>query len=251
MNNNLLITVFNESEKIFRRKRTMVFLISTILIPVGILLAVILLQNKTGILAITSGQFPYLVLNLFANILLPLFIFAITADLFAGELQDRTLKLALTQPITRSGVYLAKVMSVIVFIIVSLGLLLIVSLSASVFLDGVQRLISELPQIILSYAVTLIPMALVCVTGVFIAQFFKNGGSALTMSVFVFLGFKAAVLVFPSVSQLLPFSYNDWYLFWLNGTLGLTKLFYSFIVMFSYVLIFSAIGSYLFEKKNI
>lgn len=251
MNNSLLITVLNESEKIFRRKRTVVFLASTILIPVGILMAVVLLQNKTGILAISSGQFPFLVLSLFANILLPLFIFTITADLFAGELQDKTLKLVLTQPITRSGVYLAKIMAVVVFNIVSLSILMIVSLSASVFLDGVQRLITELPQIMLSYAVTLIPMALVGVTGIFVAQFFKNGGSALTMSVFLFLGSKAASLVFPSISQLLPFSYNDWYLFWLNGTLGLTKLFYSFIVMFSYALIFFALGSYFFEKKDI
>ncbi len=251
MKSNLLITILNESEKIFRRKRTIVFLISAVLIPLAILLSVMLLQNKIGVLAITSGQLPYFVLSLFVSFLLPLYIFAITADLFAGELQDKTLKLVLTRPITRLGVYIAKVVSVIVFNIVFLGVLLIVSLIAGIFLDGVQQLISGLPLIILSYTATIIPMTLVGMTGIFIAQFFKSSGSALTTMVLLFIGSKAIILVFPSISQLLPFSYNDWYLFWLSGTLGLSKLLYSFAVMFSYMLIFSAIGSYLFEKKNI
>ncbi len=251
MNNNILTTILNETEKIFRRKRTVVFLISTLVISLVILLAIVLLQNKIGVFAVTAGQFPYFILNLFAGILLPLFIFAITADLFAGEIQDKTLKLVLTQPITRTGIYFAKVISVILFTVVILALLLLFSIFASFLLDGIQGLISQLPQIILSYAVTIIPMTLVGIIGIFISQFFKNSGSALTMAVFIFLGIKALVLVFPSLAQLLPFSYNDWYLYWLNGTIGITKLVYSFAVMFSYMLIFSAVGSYFFDKKNI
>lgn len=251
MKSNLIVTVINESEKIFRRKRTLVFLSTAVLLPLAIFFSIIFLQNKIGVLAISSAQFSYFTLNLFVGILLPLYIFAITADLFAGELQDKTLKLVLTRPITRSGVYVAKIMSVIVFNIAFLSVLLISSILASILLGGIQQLFSELPRIFLSYIVTLIPMGLIGITGVFIAQFFKNGGTALTMSILLFLGIKAVVLVIPSFAELLPFSYNDWYLYWLSGTLGLSKLLYSFVVMFSYMLIFSAIGSYFFEKKDI
>lgn len=251
MNNNFLTTIFNETEKIFRRRRTIVFVIATLVISLVILLAIVLLQNKIGVFAITAGQFPYFILNLFAGILLPLFIFAITADIFAGEIQDKTLKLVLTRPITRIGIYFAKVISVILFTVVILAVLLLFSIFASFFLDGIQSLISQLPQILISYLVTIIPMTLVAILGVFISQFFKNSGTALTMAIFIFLGIKALVLVFPSIAQLLPFSYNDWYLYWINGTIGITKLVYSFAVMLSYMLIFSAVGSYFFDKQNI
>ena len=94
----LTANVWNETIKLAYKKKTIFFLAVTLLLPIlaGILLS--RFQHGIGIGAIAAKDFPIVMLGLFTSIFLPLFVFMGAADVFSGEMGDRTMKNILTRP---------------------------------------------------------------------------------------------------------------------------------------------------------
>jgi ABC-2 type transport system permease protein len=102
--------ILNEIEKLFLKKKNILYIVVSALIPIiGAALARAL-GNRIGIYVITPSYFPILILSLLVNIIIPLFIFSTAADLFAGERSERTLKIVLIRPVTRFKIYYPRVL---------------------------------------------------------------------------------------------------------------------------------------------
>ncbi|KNZ69936.1 membrane spanning protein [Thermincola ferriacetica] len=249
--NRIIVNSVNETQKIFQRKKTVVFLIITVLVPAGTAALFVFGQNALGIFAVNSASFPISMLGLFSSLLLPLFIFSMAADLFSGELGDKTLKLTLTRPVTRFKVFLSKNIAIAFFVVVSLALLFVVSVIAGFFLNGGALSLTDLFQTLLAYIMAVVPMLVLGIIGVFLAQFFRNSGAALITSVFVYLAGKATPFLFPTLAKVSPFSYTDWYMMWTGSAVSAGRLINTFLIMLSHSLILFALGFSLFDKKDI
>lgn len=241
----------NETQKIFQRKKTVIFLTMTGIIPAGAAALIVFSQNALGIFAVNSASFPILMLGLFSSILLPLFIFSTAADLFSGELNDKTLKLTLTRPITRFKVFLSKNLSLGVYIIISLGLLFVISVISGLFFEGGGLATPNLFQNIVAYIAALVPLFFLGVTAVFLAQFFKNSGAALTTCIIVYLAGKAVPFLSPILTRINPFSYTNWHIMWIGSSVSTGRLFNIFLIFLSCTMILFALGFYLFDRKDI
>ena len=249
--NSLQANIKNETEKIILHRRTKVFLIVSALIPIGAATTFSLLQNSLGIFGLTTASFSVMLLGLFTSILLPLFIFAVAADVFAGEVGDKTLKLTLTRPISRWHVFLSKNIAIAVYIGINLGVVLLVSVLAGLFLQGSGDFSKGLLQTFISYLAAMVPMLSIGIAAVFIAQFFKNASSALFTGVFIYLVGKALAFLYPATARLILFSYTNWHLLWLGSTVGAGRLINGLVVMIAYGILLLSIGFYLFDKTEV
>ncbi len=249
--NSLVANVKNETEKIFLHRKTTIFLIITALISIGAAASFSVLQNAIGIFAVTSSTFSVVILGLFTSILLPLFIFAEAADLFAGEAGDKTLKLSLTRPISRWNVFLSKNIAIAIYIGINLAVILLVSVLAGLFLQGSGNFATGLLQTMIAYLAALVPMISIGIAAAFIAQFFKSGSSALVACLFIYLVGKAVAFIYPGIGRMILFFYTDWHMMWLGSTIGVGPLLNGLIIMIGYSMLFISIGFYLFDKTEI
>ena len=146
----LTANVWNETIKLASKKKTIFFLAVTLLLPViaGFLLA--RFQSGIGIGAIASGDFPIVMLGLFTSIFLPLFVFMGAADVFAGEMGERTMKNTLTRPITRFKVFASKQIALGIYIALYLIAGLLASILSALFFQDfggvVQYLLGSSPM---------------------------------------------------------------------------------------------------------
>lgn len=194
---------------------------------------------------------PINVLQAAAFIIMPVFIFLITSDLFSGEFNNRTIIGTLVRPITRSKVYLSKVLSVIVFIIGFLAITFIVSFMASFLGGSISEIIERFPINLLVYLTAIVPMALVIVMTAFTAQFFKSSGSTIVIMILSFIGFFIFGLLSELFRTISPVTYIDWYNNFDRGSYDLQNIIKELMFILSYGIIFLSTGLYLFTKKDV
>lgn len=248
--NSLYAGIINETEKMLLKKKTVFFLMLSFIFPLGAMASIKLLQSKLGFFAITSINYPIMILGLFTGFFLPLFVFTAAADLFAGELGDNTLKIALTRPISRFKVFLSKNISIGLFVMIILGIVFITSVISGLFLDASVHF-TGLSQGLLAYIVAAIPMVVLGVVAVFLAQFFQSGSGALTTCILIYIAGKAVPFVAPKLAKVILFSYTNWHMLWLGSSVGTGKLLNIFMLILAYGIIFFSVGYYLFDKKDL
>ncbi|WP_051331031.1 ABC transporter permease [Aneurinibacillus terranovensis] len=248
--NSLSAGVRNETQKIFLRRKTFIFLFLTAAFPVASAVLFSFVQRKSGFTITDSVNFPLLVLGLVVNFLLPLFIFMTASDVFAGEEGDKTLKIVLTRPITRLNVFVSKNAAVGIFIIIHLAVIFVASFLSGLVLEGTGAM-QGLGEGLKAYIVSCIPMISLSFACIFFAQFFKSASGALTTSIFIYLCIKGLPFILPKLAKFLPFSYTDWYTLWLGHTAGIGNIFPAFMYLLSYSILFFVAGFYLFDRKEL
>jgi ABC-2 type transport system permease protein len=239
----------NETQKIFLRKKTFVFLVLTGVFPIGSAILFSLLQGKSGIRLFDNVNYPLFVLGLFVNFMLPLFIFMTASDIFAGEEGDKTIKLVLTRPISRLNVFVSKTGAVAILIVIHLFVIFVSSFLSGLGLEGSPGL-AGLFEGMKAYAVSALPMISLAIAAVCFAQFFKSASGALTTCILVYIVIKTLPFILPGITKLLPFSYTDWYSLWLGHTAGTGNIFQAFMFILSYSILFFVGGFYLFDRKE-
>lgn len=247
---NLYANVWNETLKIALKKKTWFFMAMTLLIPIGAALLFANVQSGLGISAVSSGDFPIVMLGLFTGIFLPLFIFMGAADQFSGELGDRTLKILLTRPISRFKVFVSKQISLGLSIAVYLFLGMLGSVGSALFLSG-RVSVYSIGDWLLAYGSAFVPLAALSIAAVFIAQFFSSGSSALTVSVLLYIAVKVSSFFFPQVSTYSPTAYLDWHMLWIGTPMASNQVGAVFMFLAACSILFFTAGYYLFDKKEL
>jgi ABC-2 type transport system permease protein len=247
---NLYANVWNETLKIALKKKTWFFMAMTLMIPIGAGLLFANFQSGLGISAVSSGDFPIVMLGLFTGIFLPLFIFMGAADQFSGELGDRTLKILLTRPISRFKVFASKQISLGLSIVVYLFLAMIGSVGSALFLSG-DVSVFAIGDWLLAYGSAFLPLAALSIAAVFIAQFFSSVSSALTVTVLLYIGAKVSSFFFPQVSTYSPTAYLDWHMLWIGSPMASNQVGSVFMFLIACSILFFTAGYYLFDKKEL
>ncbi|MBD0379547.1 ABC transporter permease subunit [Paenibacillus sedimenti] len=246
----LTANMWNETIKIASKKKTLFFLAVTLLMPVlaGFLLA--RFQSGIGIGAIASQDFPIIMLGLFTGIFLPLFVFMGAADAFSGEMGDRTMKITVTRPITRFKVFASKQLALAVYIALYLIAALLASTVSALFFQHFGGF-GTLVDWVLAYGSAFVPLLVLSVAAVCLAQFFSGSSSALTVSILLYLAFKVAAFFIPQIATYSPTAYMDWHMLWIGGSMAGGKIVSIFMFLMACSILFFTAGFYLFDKKEI
>jgi ABC-2 type transport system permease protein len=249
--NVLYVSVMNEVEKLLSRKKTIVFLVISALIPVLAAVALLFFRSRLGIAPLGAGEFPVWILGTFTGLLLPLFVCMTAVDLFTGELSDRTLKIVLLRPVSRLKIYLSKIIAISIYILINLGGIFLISLIGGAFLEWSDGSVFALVKALAAYAAAFLPMLLIGILSVFVSQFFKSSSGALAFCILLYFASKVASFVFPGIGRLLVTSFNDWHMLWLSSPVVLGSIINIFLFILSYSIIFLAAGYFLFDRREI
>ncbi|MBU3190129.1 ABC transporter permease [Clostridium bowmanii] len=240
----------NEVEKLYKRKKVLVALtISLIFIIIG-QLSMVVLRSGFGLRGVSSMDFPILVLSVVVNTILPLFTALVTIESFSGEFSQNTMKIALTRPISRLMFYSAKLTAIMLFILSNLLFVMIFSILAGCLFNANSFTLASLFKILLSYAVTLVPMVILSIIIAFFTMIIRSGIGVFFLSIFVFVTLKGLGILFYRYAGVFITSMMSWYTLFLMETIPTFKIFLQFMMMLSYAIIFFTAGYYLFDKKE-
>lgn len=243
-------TLINELEKLSKKKKALLaFILSLAVIVIGQIL-VVGVRSGFGIRGAGSVEFPILVLSVVVNSILPLFTALVAIDCFSGEFSNNIMRFTLTRPVSRFKIFLAKVTAISLFILTNLLLLLIFSTIAGFLFNANSASLASFGKTVITYLVSLIPLLVLALGIVLLANILKSGTSVFFVSILVFLVLKGAGILFPQFSSLLITTHLDWYHLWLANSFPLDKILRGFLLMLGYAIIFFTAGYYLFDNKE-
>ncbi|MBZ9634406.1 ABC transporter permease [Clostridium sp. FP1] len=247
--NNLKANIINEVQKLFLKKKITVLLIITAIICFLSASFISSIQAKLVFIAMDSISFPLMTLTIFTNIFLPLFIFMAVAELFSGELGDKSLKLVLIRPISRLKIFISKNTAIAIYIIINLVVVFVVSMLSSMLLNSKSSF--NVPNIMFAYFIDVIPAVVLALFASLIAQFFKSSSGAIITCILCFIGIKVLSLFLSGLNNMLFTSYLNWYSRWTVGQLSFLTTINTLFMVLSYGVIFFTVGYYFFDKKEV
>lgn len=240
----------NEVEKLYRKKKaTVAIILSLLMIVVGQLL-VVGVRSGFGLRGAGSVEFPMLVLSVVVNSILPLFTALVAIDSFSGEFSQNTMRIMLTRPVSRFKIFSAKITAISLFILTNLLLLFVFSAIAGFLFNTNSATFGDFAKTILSYLVSFIPMLVLALAIVVLANFFKSGISVFFVAILGFVVLKVLGLAFSQYAGLFITSYLDWYNIWLAHSFPLGKILRQLLIMVGYAIMLFTAGFYLFDKKE-
>ncbi|HEY8888967.1 MAG TPA: ABC transporter permease [Clostridium sp.] len=246
---NLKANIINEVQKLFLKKKITVFLIITAIICFLSAFFISSIQAKLVFVAIDSVSFPLMILWIFTNIFLPLFIFMTVAELFSGEVGDKSLKLVLIRPISRLKIFISKNIAIAIYIIINLIVVFIVSMLSSIFLNGTSSF--NILNIMFAYFIDIIPAVVLALFASFIAQFFKSSSGAIITCILAFIAIKGLALFVSGLNNIVFTSYLNWYSLWNIGQSSFLVTINTLFMVLAYGVIFFTLGYYFFDKKEV
>jgi len=242
----------NETDKIIRRTKYIVFLIIGIVICVvwaigGNLLSGVIHQQSGVFFALTPT--PMGVLPFFLQILLPLLIFMGVTDLITVEGAEHTMKAMIYRPVERWKLYGAKLCAVMTYVGLYLACIFVIS---AAFNQLLGRTLSSagLAQAFAAYVLTLPTLAVLAAFAAFIALFGRSGSLVMFMLVVLYLLMRVLPLFFPILSELLFTSFLGWHRLWIGVMPGASRLLHMFVIVAGYGVVFLMAGSLVFDRKE-
>jgi len=247
-----LAAYLNETDKLIRRKKYIVFLIIGIVICI---LWAVLGSIASGLIGQHGGLFivltptPMGVLPFFLQILLPLLIFMGATDLITTEGTEHTMKAMICRPVERWKLYMAKLMAVMTYVTLYLTCVFTVSavlnqtLGRALGFDALMRALA-------SYALTIPTLAVLAAFAAFIALFGRSGSLVMFLLVVVYLAMSVLPVFFPILSELLFTSFLGWHRLWIGVTPGASRMLHMFMIVAGYGIVFFMAGSLVFDRKE-
>jgi ABC-2 type transport system permease protein len=241
-------TLRNEMIKLYYKKKTVVFLIFSALLPI---IAALLIGKLQGIIGIstTNEGFSINVLDIFTLFILPLFIFLLASDLFPGEISAHNMKLTLLRPVSRLKVFLAKTAALALCIALLLLIIgLINTLCGAIFSD--IQFVGGGFNIAKAYLAAFFSMSAIGIAAIFISQFFSRSSSALIFLIILFAVAKLLPVFFHSATYFSLAAYTDWHLLWIGHVVSIKARLTSLLFLLSSSVLLFSLGYYVFDKKE-
>ena len=242
----------NEWDKLMHRKKYIVFIcigfaLCLIWAALGQLISGFASQT-TGF-ALTLAPTPMGALPLFLHVLIPFLMFMCVTDLLTVEGADNTMKAMICRPVERWKLYVSKILTVVTYAAVYLVCVFAVcAVLNQVF--GKPLRISEFLTAFASYALTLIPLAILASFAALVALLGRSGTLTMFLLLITYLLLSVLPVIFPLLNEMLFTSYLGWYRLWIGALPGASKLVHMLLIVFGYGVVFITAGSLIFEKKD-
>lgn len=241
----------NEAVKLVKKKKMVASVIFSILAVLTGQTAVTAIKHGMGLRVVGSTEFPLVVLSIISYTILPLFAAFVAIDMFNGEFSANTMKLTLMRPVSRFGVFLAKVSNLALFIAGNLALVMVLSLLAGLMFNMTTVSFIGMIRVILSYAATFLPIFVFSLLVVCLANVIRGGLAVFFLSVVAFLVLWVLGVVFSAYSSFFITSMFDWYTLWIADHLNVFKILRQAMIMLGCGIMLFTAGFYWFDRKEI
>ncbi|MDQ1914847.1 ABC transporter permease [Paenibacillus sp. GD4] len=241
----------NEAVKLLKKKKLIAAVILSILAVIVGQIAVTAIKHGLGLRVVGSTEFPLVVLSIFSYTILPLFATFVAIDMFNGEFSSNTMKITLTRPVTRFGVFSAKVLNIALFIAVNLFFVMVLSLLAGFLFNMSSSGVMGVVRVILSYLATFLPVFVFSLLVVLLSNILRGGLAVFFLSVIAFVGLTSLGIVFSSYSSFFITPMFDWYTLWISESMNVFKIFRQLIIMSGCGMMLFAAGFYVFDNKDL
>jgi ABC-2 type transport system permease protein len=241
----------NESVKLLKKKKMMAAVILSILAVLVGQIAVTTIKHGLGLRVVGSVEFPIVVLSFITYTLLPLFAIFVAIDMFNGESSSNTMKITLLRPVSRFGVFSAKVLNLALFIAGNLLFVMILSLLAGFIFNPSSASVAGILKVVLSYGLTFFPVFVFALIVVLLSNVIQGGLAVFFLAILVFIVFNSVGIVFSSYSSFFITSMFDWYTLWISESINVFKIFRQILIMSGCGMMLFTTGYYLFDRKDI
>ena len=242
----------NELDKLISRKKYIVFIIIGLSIcliwtAIGQLISGFALRQ--GGIALSLTPSPMGALPLFLHIIIPFLMFMGITDLVTIESADNTMKSMICRPVERWKLYATKILAVETYAAVYL---LVVYIICAVLnqIFGRTLSIQNLLVALASYALTLIPLAILACYSALLAVLGKSGSLTMLILLLSYIMLMALPVIFPQLSEMLFTSYLSWYRLWIGAIPVAAKMVHMLLIVGGYGIVFYTAGSLLFDRKG-
>ncbi len=241
----------NEVQKLFSKKKYIVFLIlEAVICAISILsnklVSNLITQNSGMQFDLSFGNTAISMMGLFVNWMVPLIMMMAVCDLFSTEFWDETIKASLMRPVSRFKIYTAKISAVLFLGIMNFA---VICFAASAMELLVHGSVSSIGYTLSAYLLDLIPLLVVILMAVLLNHLCKSTTMAMFLSILLFIGFNVLGIFWSNASGLLFTGYMQWHKIWLGTTLPFSALFPKIALLFGYGMVFFSGGYYLFLKR--
>ncbi|WP_274364059.1 ABC transporter permease [Paenibacillus thermotolerans] len=241
----------NETVKLLKKKKIIAAAVLSILAVLIGQVAVTAIKHGFGLRVVGSAEFPLVVLSMFSHTILPLFATFAAIDMFNGEFSSNTMKITLMRPVSRFGVFSAKVLNLASFIIANLAFFMALSVLAGVIFNPSSAGLSDFARIVLSYGATFFPVFVFSLLVVLLSNVIRGGLAVFFLSILIYIGFTFAGIVFSGYSSFLITSMFDWYTLWISETVNWYKIVRQLLIMSGCGIMLFTAGYYLFDRKDL
>ncbi len=241
----------NETVKLLKKKEIMAAAILSVLAVLIGQIAVTAIKHGLGLRVVGNTEFPFMVLSMIIYTILPLFATFVAIDMFNGEMSSNTMKITLTRPVSRLGVFSAKVSTLALFIAANLLFVMVLSLVAGILFNPSSFSLMGVVRVVLSYTSTFLPVFVFALLVVLLANIVRGGLAVFFLSILVFMGFNFLGIFFSQYSSFFITSMFNWYTLWISETINGFKIFRQILIMVSSGIMFFTAGFYLFDRKDI
>ena len=108
----------------------------------------------------------------------------------------------------------------------------------------------DLSLALASYAITLVPLAILASFAALIALMGKSGTLTMFLLLLTYLLLSALPVFFPVLTEMLFTSYLSWYRLWIGALPSASKLIHMLAIVLGYGVVFLTAGSLLYDKKG-
>lgn len=212
----------------------------------------------------------YLIAYLALNTLwvhIPILIIIVTTYIFSSEFEYGTIRVLLTQPISRNSLLSAKIISMIIFIICFMAIVALFALVPAVllfgtgdvivFIDGIQFIQEDgfLTRYFSTIVFSIISMVAFSSLSMYLALWFKNTLTSILISLGILIVLTLLqTFVFGIFSSWQPFlftyHFSKWQLFFVNN-IPLSSILNSVYFLLGMSIFFIGLSYYKFNKLNI
>lgn len=241
----------NEAVKVLKKKKMIAAAVLSILAVIIGQFAVTAIKHGFGLRVVGSMEFPLVVLQFFSYSILPLFATFVAIDMFNGEFSSNTMKITLTRPVSRFGVFSAKVLNVGLFIASNLLFVMVLSLLAGLLFNASSANVLGIVRVMVAYGITFLPVFIFTLLVVLLANLLRGGLAVFFLSVLLFVGFSFLGIVFSNYSSFLITSMFDWYTLWISENVNWFKIMRQLFIMLGCGIMLFTAGYMLFDRKEL
>ncbi|MFA6808083.1 MAG: ABC transporter permease [Eubacteriales bacterium] len=237
--------IINEIDKLFGRKKYMVLLLVIGVASLGI---GFLGKFANNLIGISLSGLPLTVLSIATSFVLPLIIFMVVADLFTAEQENGSIRAIVIRPVSRMSIFIAKALSIEIYSLAVLSVCFITSVFIVLIFGEITA--SNIVETFLAYLVSFVPILPIILFSAVISQMSKTSSAAVMLSVLCYIVIIAVCTLVPGIYSLFFTSYTGWYKLFIGASMPIISILNIFAILMAYSLIFFALGSFLFEKKE-
>lgn len=191
---------------------------------------------------------PLSVLSVCNNVIIPLMALLLAADLLAGEQEGKTIKSLLTRPVSRSCVYFGKLVSIMIYLIISYGITLLIALIMSAFSGNFTAF--DLGTCFASYLLSIIPMFVVVIVTGFLSQISRSPSVTIIIGVLAAAGMGLVGTLMPKLYTMMLTSHMGFYKLFMGSSFSAYTILTSLGMMLGYGLVLYVAGDVLFNKRD-